>query len=128
MVRLSSSIVFSPFELADVSLFTLLHACILLQTRRSEHTHRTLLSPDLVAEHLVNNGIFTYRGVEHIDLGHRAHNEGVLRRIAGRGISAAMKYALKFNVEYGEKQWNAMDYFGFSETYEFDIRDVVSRY
>ncbi|KAK9897968.1 hypothetical protein P389DRAFT_195548 [Cystobasidium minutum MCA 4210] len=97
-------------------------------TKRSEETTRTLLSPALVAEHLINNGVFTYRGVEHVDVGHRAHNEGVLRRIAGRGLSRALKYAMKFNVEYDAEKWNQMDYFGFSDSYEFDVNDVPEIY
>lgn len=96
------------------------------QVKRSADTTRVLLSADLVAEHLVNNGIFTHEGIKHIDRGHRAHNEGALRRIAGRGIATAIKYAFRPGVVYNEERWNAVSYVPLSDTYEFDVKDVVS--
>lgn len=88
---------------------------------------RSLLSADLVAEHLANNGVFTYAGIKHVDRGFQGHNEGVLRRLSGRGIHAALKLVRRYSREYDEDMWNALgDHVPISEHYEFAIKDVVS--
>lgn len=85
-----------------------------------------VLSPDLMAELLVNNGAFTHDGVEHLDVNYRGHNAGVLRRLAGRGISSAINLAFREGADYDADMWNSMEYMAISESYEFAVKDVVS--
>lgn len=97
-----------------------------VQVKRSQHAPKTVLSADLMAELLVNNGVFSHEGIEHVDRNYQGHNEGVLRRLAGRGISAAINLAFREGADYDADMWNSMEYMAISESYEFAVKDVVS--
>lgn len=79
-----------------------------------------------MADLLVNNGAFTYNGFDHIDNNFRGYNAGSLRRLAGKGIAAAVNLAFREGAEYDADMWNSMDHMAISESYEFAVKDVVS--
>lgn len=85
-----------------------------------------LLSPDLIVEHLLNNGVFEHEGERYIDHNHRAHNDGFLRRLAGKGIYQALKYVPMPGRLHDAESWNTREYIPISEAYEFAVDDVVS--
>lgn len=65
-------------------------------------------------------------GIEHIDKSHQSHNEGVFRRLAGRGINTAMKFAKRYTRDIDPEMWESLgDHFPISANYEFAIKDVV---
>lgn len=98
---------------------------LLRQVRRHEQP-RTLLSPDLVVEHLLNNGVFEHDGEQYVDHNHRAYNNGYLRRLAGKGIYHAVKWVAKPGRLHDAAAWNSVEYVPLSEAYEFAVKDVVS--
>jgi len=95
----------------------------LLQIRRTG-SDRYLLSPELVADYLVNNGLFVHEDATYIDHNHRETNNKMLNRLLGKGLMAAMRYVSPTEKGLADVI-DTLKYYPLSPKYEFALDDAV---
>ena len=114
-----------------------MHACLYLdltfalaghpQTKRHGSAH-TLLSAELVAKHLTQNGIFVHDGEEYIDEEHRQLNDNVFRHLIGKGITGGLRYYMRKNKKTFSDVIDTVFHVPLTSTYEFAVEDVPEIY
>jgi len=114
---------FDKYAAEQLVLF-LHHLTHILQTSRPG-SDRILLEPKLVAEYLVNNGLFIHEDATYIDHHHRKTNEKMLNRLLGKGLMAAMRYVSPTEKGIADVV-DTMKYYPLSSKFEFALDDAVS--
>ena len=97
------------------------------QTKRDGSAH-TLLSAELVAAHLTQNGRFHHEGEEYIDEEHRQLNDNVFRTLLGKGITGGLRYYLRANKQTFADTIDSVFHVPLASTYEFAVQDVPEIY
>lgn len=96
-------------------------------TKRQGSAH-TLLSAELVAKHLTQNGIFVHEGEEYIDEEHRQLNDNVFRHLIGKGITGGLRYYMRKNKKTFSDVIDTVFHIPLTSTYEFAVEDVPEIY
>lgn len=89
-------------------------------------SHRRIVSPKLLVDYLMNDGVFYHNGKRYIDTSHQSKSVNFHRRALSYGLSNIAKYAPKPLLGRAAPLWEEQDYYSFSPDFEFKLSDVVS--
>ena len=89
-------------------------------------SHRTVLSPKLVVDFVLNNGEFYFNGKRYRDEAHQRHNGNLYKRALGYGLSGIAKYVAKPLAQVSGTAWQNKEFYPMTAEYEFRPTEGVS--
>lgn len=90
-------------------------------------SHRTVLSPKLLVDFALNDGVFYHNGKRYIDTDHQSRNARITNRALGFGLSSIAKYVAKPLAQVAGTPWQEREFYALTSEYEFRPSEIVGR-